>query len=186
MDRLPGHKKRCLLDASSAILLARIGLHEQLTTSYQVVMSDSVLDEITRQQRPGAAQWRSLQQQNGFLVLDPQSGVSELPSLDRGERDTITLYLQGEGDFIMTDDKKAAVFCRKNNIPFINALLFPRVLALAGELASRQEAIYRRQLEEIGRYSKMVCSIAASCGLAEIAFAMPEVLQNKRTGEERR
>ena len=127
--------KRVLLDSSSAILLFKTDLLDALVAEYQVSITPSVKHELTSENRAGAERIlhlihvekiRLTGHQNTSFIKSTSSSSSS--SLDRGERDTIRCFEAGRYDFIITDDGKAAKYCSLNDIPFINALLLPRVL----------------------------------------------------------
>ena len=130
--------KGILLDASSAILLAKAGFHDLLATSYSILMSDSVFDEITRKGLAGSSEYEKLLREKHLEVLpvsSPQSwsgADAPLQRLDRGERDTLLLFQEGRGDFVVTDDGAAARFCLNNRVPFVNSLLLLRLLHHSG------------------------------------------------------
>ena len=126
-------------------------------------MAEAVFGEIARDGYPGARGFRDARRKDAIRVL---SAGGKRPGPEDalagpGERETIRLFCRGEGDFVMIDDRKGAGFCKNAGIPYINALLFPRILLLAGALSSRD---YRRQtvqLLETGRYSAKIAAYAA-------------------------
>lgn len=169
-------RKTVILDASSAILLCKSGLHDLLTETYDLVLSESVFREITANPYAGSAEYKQLAAEGVIRILanqDQQKTPGNMIGLDAGEGDTIRLYLSGIGYFIITDDGPAARYCNKQGIPFINALLFPAVLMFA----HRKDAHFcRRAMEKIiatGRYSPKVIAFARRCRRETIAFALP-------------
>ena len=126
----PSRRKTGVLDASSAILLFKAGLFEVLLETYAIVVAESVHEELCREGYPGAEAFR-ICRASGALTVAPtgcgQPGAFEDPALlalDRGERDTVRCFNTGWGDFVITDDGKAAKHCRSRGIPNLNALLF--------------------------------------------------------------
>ena len=96
-----------------------------------------------------------------------------IQKLGRGEAETIQLYNSGRGDFIVTDDGAAAKLCKRGDIPFINALLFPVVLKYT---ETRPDDFCNRafgMITDIGRYSDDVIDYASRCDKKEISFALP-------------
>jgi hypothetical protein len=168
--------KRTIVDASSAILLAKTGLFRRLTEIYQVVMADAVYGEITRKGYPGAGGFAAVRRQGQIMVLSP-AGASFPAAEDAlsgsGERETIRLYGSGEGDFVIIDDRKGAGFCRRAGIPYINALLFPRILRLVGELSESEYRERTGQLLKIGRYSAKIVEVAAGASRQRLGRFMP-------------
>ncbi len=159
--------KSAIIDASSAILIFKSELIEQLVSTYKTLISSSVYDELTRRGDPGSETFRLLcdKDQIQVLTLHDQKRIRRnsfpaLPTLDPGERDTICQHLMGNGDFIITDDGQALKYCKKAGLPFINALLFPLILYLIQSI-SRSE--YLKKSDKIiknGWYSKNVIEIA--------------------------
>ena len=171
--------KRLLLDASSAILLAKAGFHETVATSYCILMSVSVFDEITRKGLPGSDEYRQLLGDGRLEVTPvskPPSGWvtdTSLKGLDKGEQDTLVLFLEGQGDFVVTDDGAAARFCLKNKIPFVNSLLLLRVLHLAGTIEDSSSERGFQSLLDLGRYSEKVIEYAQNCHDRELLCFLP-------------
>jgi len=173
--------KQCLIDSSSAILLYKSGLFRTLIEAYQIVMTASVFGELTVAGYPGAQEFVEYGATNVVIIQSPATnrlpeGLSNdgLPSLDRGERDTIICYERAEPDsFIITDDGKAAQYCRRHGIPFINALLFARIAYLSGMLPESDYHDTYAELTAIGRYSEEIISYAQQCSRMEIAFSLP-------------
>ena len=171
--------KAILLDASSAILLAKAGFHEMLATAYRIIMSDSVFDEITRKSLPGSDEYRKLlleKQLKVFPVSNPSSRSvtdASLQRLDRGERDTLLLFHKGHGDFVVTDDGAAARFCLDNRVPFVNSLLLLRILHHSGMIGDSSYRTGFQSLLAQGRYSEKVKEYARSCPDSELLFFFP-------------
>jgi hypothetical protein len=167
--------KQAIIDASSAILLHKADLFGWLAEVYRVRMSDSVFTEITRAGYPGAKRFEDLCHQGCFAVIKPRSrpGDRRVP-LDGGERDTVIGYLQGQADFVVIDDGPGSGFCRASGIPYINALLFPRILFLQHMMA---EAEYRHKTDRIlrhGRYAEKIVAFAAAAGRAQLEAFLPQ------------
>ena len=158
-------RKRSIVDASSAILLAKTGLFASLTATYRVVMAEAVYREIAREGYPGAGDFIEAREQKAIRVLSagrPDRPGPESALSGPGERDTIRLFLRGEGDFVIIDDRKGAGFCKSARIPYINALLFPRILLLAGALSNRDFRKRTGLLLKNGRYSQEIAAFATN------------------------
>jgi hypothetical protein len=167
--------KQAIIDASSAILLHKAGLFARLAGVYRVRMAVSVYAEITRPGYPGAERFEDLCHQGRFAVIEPRSrpGDRRVP-LDGGERDTVIGYLQGKADFVIIDDGPGSGFCRASGIPYINALLFPRILFLRHMMV---EADYRHKTDRIlrdGRYAEKIVIFAAGAGPAQLEAFLPQ------------
>ena len=171
-------REKVLVDASSAILLAKVGLGSLLCETYKVIMARSVFNEVTLHKRPGASGYLKKNEAGGILIEEVQQQVStSLPerihTLGTGEKDTLLLFYWGYGDFILTDDGAAAKFCRRNNIPFINALLFPLIIEAAGMQQPQFRHYYCSKLEKAGRYSSKILEFARNCTMTSISFFLP-------------
>ncbi|MBT3226630.1 MAG: hypothetical protein HN580_20895 [Deltaproteobacteria bacterium] len=159
--------KSVIIDASSAILLYKAELIAQLVSNYRTLITPAVYDELTLRGYPGSETFRLLCDKNQIQVLTLQdqkiirrNSFPALPTLNRGERDTIRQHMLGMGDFIMIDDGQALKYCKKAGLSFINALLFPRILFLTRSIS---ESEYQKKSAEIiknGRYSKNIIQIA--------------------------
>ena len=173
--------KQCLIDSSSAILLYKSGLFCTLVEAYQIVMTGSVFAELTVAGYPGARVFAEYAATNLVSIRSPATdllaaGLSNnaLPSLDIGERDTIRCYERaGPDSFIIIDDGRAAQYCRRHKIPYINALLFARIAYLTGMLSERDFHDRYAKLVAIGRYSEEIMTYAQQCSTREIAFFFP-------------
>ncbi len=164
------------MDASSAILLCRADLHRIVSEMYNVVMSQSVYDEITDNSYPGAREYQELLANNKITVQVPiAGGVPDsdslgLHKLGQGEHDIIRLYYAGYGDFIMTDDGAAARYCKSEQIRFINALLIPMIIKCTGQQSDAYcQAAFDRVLS-VGRYSNWVIDFAEKCEREELSY----------------
>jgi len=173
--------KKTLLDASSAILLFKAGLLKELTNVYHVFVARSVLQELTRRKHHGTdtflryASLHKIRVEDGEDILS-QSEIYAAPlrSLDQGELDTIIYFESGNYDFIITDDGKAARYCIENRLPFINALLFPRLLNFAGFMSWQGSNDKMDVIIRFGRYSQEVIERARSCHKESLSFAIPD------------
>jgi predicted nucleic acid-binding protein len=172
-------RKSILLDASSAILLAKAGFHEMVAASYTILMSESVFDEITRKRLFGSDEYERLQQEKRLEVLPVLNPTSwsvadaSLQRLDRGERDLLILFREGRGDFVVTDDGSAARFCLSSRVPFVNSLLMLRLLQHSGMIRASSYETGFQSLLALGRYSEKIREYARSCPDSELRFFLP-------------
>jgi hypothetical protein len=159
-----------LIDTSSAILLFKVGLTGWLVRLYPTAVMPSVFSELTRSGYDGAEYFSILCRRQQIQVVKPcfeKSGQDghhdEMPALNPGERDTIRQFKAGFGRFIIIDDGKAARYCMKQGLPFINALLFPKVLVHCGRLSASDCTRRFQQLVRCGRYSSKIIELAERC-----------------------
>ncbi len=168
--------KTVLVDASSAILLHKAKLLGDIQAAFRVCVSASVYGELTRYQRPGARTIAQECQTRQITIVAPNATAEahHLPeSLHRGERDTLLCYIDGRADFVIIDDGRGAGVCRREAIPYVNALLCPRLLAMAGLLppAAAHQAMTR--ISELGRYSADIRHYATTCSTASLNAFLP-------------
>lgn len=159
--------KSVIVDTSSAILLYKSGLIPQLVSHYQTLITPSVHHELTQHGYPGSHEFQKLcDQQQICLLTDPAllttgKEYRELPALNPGERDTILQFIQGTGDFIILDDGRAARYCKRAGLPFINALLFPRILFLIQQIPELEFHLKTDELINNGYYADTIIKLAA-------------------------
>lgn len=164
------------MDASSAILLEKATLFEPLSRVFTLVAARAVFDEITKAGYPGAASFIKAHRQGLFWVQSPpfiREGDLETGTLGPGEKQTICLFLEKKQGFVLTDDGKAARWCHKNQVPFINALLVPKLFWYAGLITQTQSEQKMKTLCSIGRYGEKVRAFAFSCTLNDLSFFIP-------------
>ena len=173
---MPTMKKKCLLDASSAILLYKGGLLNDLVKMYRVIVAKAVFDELAIPGYSGANDVIDLAENNSIIVVNNSLRINEdsgLSLLGKGERETIARCKEGGGDFVVVDDKKAARYCRDQSIPYINALLFVRILFYSNKFTHDQYINHMEKLINIGRYSPHVIDFAYNCESSDIDYFLP-------------
>ena len=176
------HKRKVLVDASSAILLFKTGLFESLMETYVIRMATSVYAEVTRKGYDGADFFRRCRACLKIQVIslnpfpgDEQGVKTDLPShLGAGERDTLLLFDKGAGEFIIIDDGRGAAWCRDHRIPYINALLFPRILQSVDILSKENCRTFMARIIGMGRYSAPIIAFARSCDIHHLKFFFPD------------
>lgn len=170
--------RKVLIDASSAILLFKAGLIRAAAEAWALIITPSVLEELIVEGHPGTSAFRQMALTGRLSTSAPGNRPEiafprELKRMGSGERDTLSLFLSGTGDFIVVDDGRAAGFCRTHGIPYINALLVPRILNRARvELpiswSEAMNAVFRT-----GRYSNDVLDYARLCADHSLEAFMP-------------
>jgi len=170
------------IDASSAILLYKAGLFVSCTRYFSMVMEAEVYKEVGVPDYPGAAFFSSMVQKNQVQVYragkDYRASVDLPQNLDLGERQTLALYFRnvrpGGRSFIIMDDAKGARFCLKQKVPFINALLVPKILWLAGLLNKKGYLDKTALVIEKGRYAGIVIEKAKALSPSDLAMFIPD------------
>jgi len=172
--------KKILIDASSAILLFKTDLCELLFDVYHVAITKSVFNELTQEGYPGAIEFQGWLAENRFSIIPlleegTQQNIPrfQVPGLDVGELDTIRLHEKGYCDFVITDDGRAAGYCKRHEIPFINALLFPKVLHFSERLPENLCNPKMKRLFAAGRYSSAIKDWAMNCSKESLDFFLP-------------
>ncbi len=162
--------KSIAVDSSSIILLQKVRLLQSVLDNYSIVIAESVYRELTLVNKSGVAE---LVQLLSSKVMQLRGSNSQYPRMDIGERDTIEVYRQRYSDFILLDDKKAAIYCRKNRLPFVNSLLVPRIFYAAGILGVEECWLKFRGLVKAGYYSDKIVARAKDMSEASLLVFSP-------------
>jgi predicted nucleic acid-binding protein len=166
-------------DASSAILLEKADLFTTVSKAFRILFPASVFKEITRPGYPGSAFFtKTLENGMVDVVFGSEknlfSGYPRKNEMDAGERDAVCLFLEQKQGFILIDDGRAAAWCRDHDLPFINALLVPKILGVAGWI-TREDGMERMEfLCRTGRYSQKIKDLAFSFTKKDLTLFMPE------------
>jgi len=146
---------------------------------YDVLTTESVFGELTAGNYPGAGLFRSSRDRGEFSVLPARNPSLKLSPDDAraipsgGEKDLILRFIGGTGDFIMIDDGKGAAYCRDRAIPYINALLFPRIMHISRHMSRSEYLEYMGRVIRFGRYSAWVIDYAYHCTSDDLTFFLP-------------
>jgi hypothetical protein len=168
--------KTVLVDASSIILLHKADLLTDMQAAFCLRLSAAVYAEVTRHRRPGAQTVARSRRDRRISIVSPNSVASHRPlpgSLHRGERDTLLCFLDGGVDFIIIDDGPGAGYCRREGIPYVNALLCPRLLAADGRLSPTQTRWAMTRISDLGHYSTWIKRYADTCSDAALSAFLP-------------
>lgn len=164
--------KTAVIDASSSILLYKAGLFQALVKHYHVLMPPSVYAEITVPDYPGAGTFESCRDRALIRIVSPPPDRGRDPLLSamgRGEADSIRLFTVLPQGFVIMDDGKGARFCRDHGIPYINALLVPKILFFSGQLPQPEYRRATETLSRLGRYSAFILTFARTCTFEDVA-----------------
>lgn len=168
-----------LVDAASAILLYKGGLFEAMAKAYRLIAAEPVGEEMTHAGYPGAQDFVAALA-DGRLVRVEAAEIPEADALRNhaarlhaGERATLAALLAGRGDFVIIDDGAGASFCRRHALPYVNALLCPRILGLAGRLALDAAAAHMDRIRRQGRYAPAIVAFAYGCEDAALLPFLP-------------
>ena len=168
--------KRVLIDASSAILLHKADIFGDVAQHYALKMVPTVFSEITVTDRSGAQVFRKAREAGKIHLVAPAPGgrrIKVAGSLHAGELETIIAYEGEAAHFIIMDDGRGAKACRTMDIPYINALMCPKILYLSGKIdrTARQSAFM--QLKNIGRYGDEIVAYAEKAGRDNLSSFFP-------------
>ena len=163
--------KSIIVDSSSMILLYKSGWLNTTLDKFHFLIGKTVARELTVPGYPGADRFNHLLAAGRIEVLAPDDKEAPfncqntaLSKLGPGERECIRHFLAGNGTFILIDDRRGARFCRDRGIPYTNALLMPRILALADPAIDAQAAAQAMaRIGHLGRYAGWVRDYAGSC-----------------------
>ena len=174
--------KSIIIDTSSTILLFKSNLLDRLVELYQTLVTDSVYKELTHLDYPGSAEIQKLYESRRIQVVGtlPKKSAGKntypaLPSLNSGEKDTIRQQMNGRSDFIIIDDGRAAKYCKKAGLPFINALLFPRILYQIRVITKSDFNKKSADIIQLGRYTDRIIDIALKLSDREIQPFLPTI-----------
>jgi predicted nucleic acid-binding protein len=164
--------KTVILDSSSAILLFRCNIINTLLKCYHLLIPGAVFAELTVPGHGGSDVFIDLCSSGFIKVYKPVKNNSDEPgrSLHEGEREVISLFLEGRGDFVIIDDGKGGAFCRDNNIPYINALLAVKILHFKQLIKDHEYRDSWRWLIENGRYSEKITEWAENADEKKLEF----------------
>ena len=99
-------------------------------------------------------------------------GDPGLVGLGAGERETLKAY--GEGAwFVIVDDRKAALYCRRKQIAFVNAVLCARILYASGYIDYTVYFTALQKLQDIGRYTADILDFARDCPIDQLSYFWP-------------
>lgn len=171
--------KSILVDSSSMILLYKSGWLDAALDKFNLKIGQTVFSELTVPGYPGANRFQQLVAHEQIEILpfidaSPGSGDSALNEMGPGEKECITHFLAGSGQFILLDDGRGARYCRAHRIPYTNALLVPRILALADSTINAQIVVdAMAQIAHLGRYATWVRDYAHDCEDAALSPFLP-------------
>lgn len=166
-------------DASSAILLYRSGLFPRAALAFSLILAGEVFREVSLDHYPGAVLFRRMAETGQIRIEETKSSLPDCSALagfaamDRGEQDTLSCYLAFKGKekaFVLMDDGKGARFCDRHGIPFINALLVPKIFWYSGLMDENEAQHQMKVLLRIGRYSPRIMERANLLSAEDLAF----------------
>lgn len=147
-----------VLDASTAILLAKIDLLRDVASRGAVVMADTAVHEALAKDTDDARMIRGLLEEGRIQRAAPPGRADTLMKdfrLDRGEAETISVA-QGTGARCATDDGPAIRCCRVLGIPFTSAIGLLAAMTEARIVEPALALALLAKLERFGRYDARI------------------------------
>lgn len=154
--------KITLTDTSSLILMHKAGILDLFLEHYHSRISSGIYSELIVENRTGAQDFLLYCKKKRIEVVNDSSSEKIEIGLKGAEKELIRLYLAGMGDFIIIDDKAGAGYCRDNSIPYINALLLPKILFYVSIIDKKTLKSTTDRLLNAGRYASWVKDWAGS------------------------
>ncbi len=147
-------------DATSLILLAKVGLLESFTNRNPVVVPQHVFNEVVKGKDKGrvdAFLVEKLRDEKKLIITFPKeetkARIQKLFNLKGGELDVLAISLETKA-VILTDDKKCLNAAKALKVGFITTLDVVVTLHEKGALSKEKALKCMELLEEYGWYSR--------------------------------
>jgi predicted nucleic acid-binding protein len=153
---MPG--RALVLDASTAILLAKIGFLRELAGFGELWMAEIAFREATRKDVDDARLIRKLAEEGIIQRAAAEAGKGDLEKdfrLDEGEAETIALARR-KGAIAGTDDGPAIRCLKVLGLPFTSAIALLAAMTVAGTVAPDLALELLAKLERFGRYDSRI------------------------------
>ena len=151
-------RRQLVLDASTAILLAKIDLLREVTSRGAVVMAGTAVDEALARDSDDARMIRSLLDEVRIARVVAPAGTDALMRdfrIDRGEAETIAVARE-TGATCATDDGPAIRCCRALGIAFTSAIGLLAAMAEADVVEPTLALELLAKLQRFGRYDARI------------------------------
>ena len=152
--------KIIISDASTLILLEKIVLLDKLVEKFEFIISREIYGEAV-------IKGKKIKSEDSYSIENKiNSGTIKIRkikdrrkvnqiidefNLEKGETETIVLFLQENADILALDDHKAINVCKIYKIPFITALTFV-ITALDAKIIMKNEA--KEMVRNLGIYGR--------------------------------
>ncbi|MGA1842745.1 MAG: hypothetical protein ACMUIU_19175 [bacterium] len=147
-------QKSFISDSSSLILLSKAGLLGLFCRNAHIFITQTISKEIFFNSNDSRL-IRTLISEGEITVKKIKDSGFPV-SLDKGERTAVNLFREMEADYLLLDDKKAAIYCKKNSIPYVNALLIPFYLRGCDAIDEQMMEKKITLLKGIGHYAEWI------------------------------
>jgi len=160
--------RKIIADSSSLILLYKSGAAGFLLNNCRCIVPESVRDELIAPEHTGTSFFSTCFVTGRIEVMVAQENYTFSIRMGSGERDAISLYMGGCGDYVIIDDWKGASYCRREGIPYVNALLVVKIIFFADLISGQELEKMSSWLKNNGRYSKAVIEWAEMADAGEL------------------
>jgi len=146
------------MDASTAILLAKIDLLREVTSRGDVTMAGTAVDEAIARDSHDARMIRALLDEGSIERVAAPAGADALMRdfrIDRGEAETIEVAREA-GAICATDDGPAIRCCRALGISFTSAIGMLAAMAEAQVVEPPLALELLAKLQRFGRYDARI------------------------------
>lgn len=153
---MPAHT--LVLDASTAILLAKIGLLREVVEEGEVWMAEAAFREATAKELDDTRLIRKLAEDGLLRRATPKPGKGEIEKdfrLDEGEAETIALAREKRA-IAGTDDGPAIRCLKVLGLPFTSAIALLSAMAEGGRIPPDLALELLAKLERFGRYNRRI------------------------------
>lgn len=158
---MSGRFNMFILDSSSMILLAKVGLLEKFVSEREAVIPSYVYNEsVSRGKEKGREDAYIIEafvKSGKIKVSEPHKStcteVGNLFNLHGGERDVLALAKDMNIKCIVCDDKKAINASKVLGLKFITALNIIFVMCINGEIPKEEAEKQIDTLDELGWYN---------------------------------
>jgi len=147
-----------VLDASTAILLAKIGLLREVVAEGEVWMPEAAFREATAKDLDDARLIRRLAEEGLLRRATPRArkgGIAKDFRLDSGEAETIALARE-KNAIAGTDDGPAIRCLKVLGLPFTSAIALLAAMAEGGRVPPDLAFELLAKLERSGRYDRRI------------------------------
>ncbi len=143
-----------VFDASTAILLARVGLLESAVEGIEATMAERAFEEAVDRESDDARLIRALAERGRISLVRARdtARIRKDFVLDEGEAQTI-LVARALGAVCATDDGPAIRCCKVLGVPFATAIQFVVKSRKSGALSEELALEALEKLQRFGRYN---------------------------------
>jgi len=141
------------VDASSLILITKIGLLNELCHTFNIIVSESVYHESTNYSEYNDAKIiKEYINNKRIFVKKVNKRQKFILDLGEGEKQVLELYTQEKAKAVLIDDKKAIKGCKYHKINYITSPYLVYYFYKKKIINKNKAILSLKSLEEFGRY----------------------------------